>query len=275
VVISALGDNGESSEQETTLSVDRTLKIAPRSVWDGSSGLLYSPVAEVLPANEFQASALGAAYSEGALLQAPFSLGIRLGIGSRLEIDASGAIIPSSAAVPFALGAAIRWNFLSPTGEYGLEAAVEGKASFQYDSSPTGGNVLLTDTFTNFTGLDVAVPLQLVSGPVSILGSLGVIGSLWTPYGSTTPSLVSWLYLRGGLLADIGSVTTGLSATVRTQPLQGGFPALGSSFPFQLGAEVHWLVPGSHVFVSGIVASEFDNISSYYFMGGGGLGFLY
>lgn len=283
LVISGKGSDGESSEQEATLSVDRTLKIAPRSVWSGSSGLLYAPVAEVLPYEEFQASVLGAAYFGGAIypssggtfFRAPLSLGIRAGIGDRLEIDASGAIIPSSVAIPFAVSAAIRWNFLSPKGERGLEAAVEGKASFQYDSSPTGGNVLLTDTFANFTGLDVALPLQLVLGPVSLLGSLGLTGSLWTPYGSTTPSPVAWLYLRGGLMADLGTVTTGVSATMRTQPLPGGFPAVGSTVPLQLGAEVHWLVPGTRILASGIVAGEFDSISSYYFMGGGGLGFLY
>ncbi|MGA2764312.1 MAG: PEGA domain-containing protein [Spirochaetia bacterium] len=275
LVVSGQGSDGESSQQETTLKVDRTLKIAPRSVWSGSSGLLYAPVAEVLPEGDFQASVLGAAYSDGAVFRAPVSLGIRMGIGSRLEVDAMGAIIPSSVALPFALSAAVRWNLLSPHSEVGLEAAVEAKASFQYDTSPTGGNVLLTDTFANFTGLDVAVPLQLVLGPVSVLGSAGLIGSLWTPYGSTSPSPVAWLYLRAGLMADIASVTAGVSATVRTQPLLSGIAAIGWPVPLQLGAEAHWLVPGSRILVSAILAGEFDSRSSYYFMGGGGLGFLY
>ncbi len=275
-VISGQGSDGTISQAEALLSVDRTLKIAPRSVWSGSSGLLYAPVAEVLPPSEFQASVLGAAYSAGAVFRAPLSLGIRLGIGSGMEIDATGAIIPSSLAIPFAVDAAIRWSFLSPPkGEHGLEAAVEAKASFQYDSSPSGGNVLLTDTFTDFTGLHLALPLQLVLGPVSILGTVGLAGSLWTPYGVTTPSPAAWVYLRGGVLADIGSVTTGISAAVRTQPLPGGFPSIAAAVPFQLGAEVHWLVPGTRILVSAIAAGEFDSASSYYFVGGGGLGFLY
>jgi hypothetical protein len=275
VIVSGQGSNGESSSQATQMKVDRTLKIAPRALWSGSSGLLYAPVAEVLPPQEFQASVLGAAYSQGSDYLAPLSLGVRLGIGSRLEVDASGAIIPSSVAVPFALGAGIRWNFLSPTSEYGLEAAVEAKVSFQYDSSPTGGNILLTDIFTDFTGLHLALPLQLVLGPVSILGTLGMATSLWTPYGSTTPAFYTWLYIRGGVMADIGSVTTGISAALRTQPLPGGFPASASDFPFQLGAEAHWLVPGTRILVSAILAGEFDSAASYYLMGGGGLGFLY
>lgn len=275
LVVSGQGKDDESSQQEEALIVDRTLKIAPRSTWSGSSGLLYAPVAEVLPPQEVQASFLGAAYSDGTTLRAPLLLGIRAGIGSRLEIDATGGIIPSTVAIPFALGAAIRWNFLSPTREVGLEAAVEAKVSFQYDSSPTAGNVLLTDTFTDFTGVHIAVPLQLVLGPVSLLGSLGVAGSLWSPYGSTSPSPLAWIYLRGGVLADLGSVTTGISATVRTQPLPGGFPAIGTPTPLQVGAEATWLVPGTRVLVSAMVAGEVDSVSSYYFMGGGGLGFLY
>ncbi|HUI70606.1 MAG TPA: hypothetical protein VL354_08770, partial [Spirochaetia bacterium] len=214
-------------------------------------------------------------YSDGATFRAPLSLGIRVGIGSRLEVDATGGIIPSSVALPFAIGTAIRWNFLSPQGEYGLAAAVEGKLSFQYDSSPTSGNILLTDTFTDFTGLHLALPLQLVLGPVSILGTLGLTGSLWAPYGTTTPSPLLWLYVRGGLMADLAGVTLGVSASVRTQPAPGGFPALGSPVPFQLGTEAHWLVPGTRILVSGMLAGEFDSTTSYYFVGGGGLGFLY
>jgi hypothetical protein len=275
-VISAQGSDGQIAQAEAGLIVDRTLKIAARTVWSGSSGLLYAPVAEVLPADEFQASFLGAAYSAGSVFRAPFSLGVRLGIGSALEIDATGVIIPSSVAVPFGMDAAIRWNFLSPKeGEHGLEAALEAKASFQYSSSPSAGGILLTDTFTDFTGLHVALPLQLVFGPVSFLGTIGLTGSLWSPYGTSTASAMAWAYLRGGILLDFGSLTAGLSAAVRTQPLPGGFPAIGSAVPLQTGAEVHWLVPGTRILVSAIVAGEFDSASSYYFMGGGGLGFLY
>ena len=275
VVLSGQGKGGESSRQEAELRVDRTLKIAPRSLWSGSAGLLFAPVAEVLPPEEFQASVLGAAYAQGAAYQAPLSLGIRLGIGSRLEIDATGAIIPASTAIPFAVGAAVRWNFLSPAGEYGMGAAVEAKASFQYDSSPTGGNVLLTDVFTDSTGLHIALPAQLVLGPVSILGTIGLTTSLWAPYGSTTPGALAWLYLRGGVLADIGSVTTGVSVALRTQPFSAGFLSAWSDFPFQLGAEAHWLVPGTRVIVSAMAAGVFNGAASYAFEGGGGLGFLY
>jgi hypothetical protein len=31
--------------REATIRVDRTLKVAPRSMWSGSAGLLYAPVA--------------------------------------------------------------------------------------------------------------------------------------------------------------------------------------------------------------------------------------
>jgi hypothetical protein len=275
IMLSGQGKDGGSSQQEAKLTVDRTLKIAPRAVWSGSSGLLYVPVAEVLPPEEFQASALGAAYLQGATYQTPLSIGTRVGIGSRLEIDATGAIIPASAAIPFAVGAAIRWGFLAATGEYGIAVAVEAKASFQYDSSPTSGNVLLTDVFTDATGLHLALPVQLVLGPVNILGTIGLTTSLWAPYGTTTPSALAWLYLRGGVLADLGSVTTGVSVALRTQPFSAGFLAAWSGFPLQLGVEAHWLVPQTRILVSGMAAGVFDSAESYAFMAGGGLGFLY
>ena len=275
IELSGQGKDGGSSQQEAELTVDRTLKIAPRAVWSGSSGLLYVPVAEVLPPYEFEASALGAAYLQGATYQAPLSMGMRVGIGSRLEIDATGAIIAVSADIPFAVGAAIRWGFLAPTGEYGIAAAVEAKASFQYDPSPTSGNVLLTDLFTDATGIHLALPAQLVLGPVSILGTIGLTTSLWAPYGTTTPGALAWLYLRGGVLADLGSVTTGVSAALRTQPFSAGFLSAPSGFPLQLGVEAHWLVPETRILVSGMAAGVFDSAGSYAFMGGGGLGFLY
>ena len=276
IVVTGQGSDGsEPSQREAALTVDRTVKVAPRSVWSGSSGLLYAPVAEVLPQGDFQASVLLAAISEGPVFRAPIMLGARAGMGSRIEIDVSGGIIPSSASIPFTLGAAARWNFLSPRGDFGLEAALEAKASFQYDSSPTAGSILTTDTFSDFTGLSFGVPLQLTLGPVSVLASVGLTMSLWYPYGPTSPAPFVWLYYRSGVLLDLGEVTAGISASARTKPLPGGFTALASPLPVQIGAEAHWLVPGTRILVSGMAAGEFDSTTSYYIMGGGGLGFLY
>ena len=117
----------------------------------------------------------------------------------------------------------------------------------------------MKDTFADFTGVSVGVPLQLTLGPVSVLASVGLTASLWYPYGSLSPAPFAWFYLRSGVLLDLGEVTAGISASARTEPLPGGFTALGSPVPVQIGAELHWLVPGTRILISGMAAGEFDS----------------
>ena len=283
LALTAQGDGSAVQvERETTIRVDRTLKVAPRSLWSGSAGLLYAPVAEVLPAGDYEVSFLGAgiATSNPPLFRAPGELGVRVGLGERIEIDASAGLIISSASAPFNASVSARYNLLSPHGEVGTSSAVLAKLTVQYDPAVTGGGVLMTDTFANFTGLSVEVPFQLTLGAMNLVLSAGATGSLWYPYrlnpdGSPLQSAVGWLYLRGGAFVESGSLMLGVSASTRTEPLPGGISFLSSPVPFQLGAEAHWLIPGTRLLLSVIMAGEYENSDNYYFMGGGGLGFLY
>ena len=276
ISVTGQGSDGSGpSFRDAVLHVDRTVKVAPRTVWSGSSGLLYAPVAEVLPPGDFQASVILAAYSEGPIFRAPIMIGLRAGLGDRIEVDASGGIVPSSAAVPFVLGAAMRWNFLTPRSDFGLSAALEGKLSFQYDPSTAVEGILPTDTFANFTGASVGVPLQLSLGRVSLLASAGLTASLWYPYRTQSLQPFAWFYVRSGIMLDLGEATAGISASARTAPLFSGIFSLGTPVPVQLAAELHWLIPGTQILLSGVAAGEFDTPTSYYIMGGGGLGFLY
>ena len=275
-------DSENRMQKEAQFRVDSTLKVAPRSVWSGSAGLLYAPVAEVLPDGDFQLAVLGAGIALGdpPVFQAPIQLGARVGIGKKAEIDASVGIIASSAAVPFTASIAGRWNWVSPQGAYGTWSAVEAKLSLQYNPALGVENILMTDTFANFTGISVELPFQVSLGAVNLMLSAGVTGSLWYPYRtdvSATPIVgpVTWLYLRAGAMLEIGSVMAGISASTRTEPLPGGVAFLSSPIPFQAGAEIHWLMPGTRLTLSGIVAGEYEDAANYYFMGGAGLGFLY
>jgi hypothetical protein len=88
------------------------------------------------------------------------------------------------------------------------------------------------------------------------------------------------MYLRAGVMLDLGEVTAGISASTRTQPLPGGVAFMGWPAPIQAGAEIHWLIPGTRLLISAMAAGEYEpatarTAESYYFMGGGGLGFLY
>jgi hypothetical protein len=269
---------------ETPVRIDRTLKIAPRSLWSGSSGLLYAPVSEVLPPEDFQVNVLGAGITDGTYFRAPIELSARIGFAGAMEVDASAGILAVSSAASTAtnvlLNAAVRWNLVSPRGDFGTGAAVQVKLASQFTPGVGGVTPLMTDTLANFTGVSVEVPLQMNLGSVSLLLSAGATGSYWYPYslntdGSPAAGLVAWMYLRAGVMLDLGSVMAGLSASTKTEQLPGGVALLASPIPFAAGAEIHWLIPGTRLLLSGMVAAEYQNDDNYYVMGGGGLGFLY
>jgi hypothetical protein len=269
--------------RETQFTVDSSLKVAPRSVWSGSSGLLYAPVAEILPQGDFQLGVLGAgiAIPDLSSIQAPVLLGMRIGVAPGMELDASAGLIATSTVLPLTASIAARWNLLVPHGGIGTSAAVQVKLSGQISTTQASVGPLMTDTFANFTGISVELPLQLTVGALSGLLSFGATGSLWYPYlfqaDGITPQFgpVAWLYVRAGVLLDLGSVSAGISASTRTQQLPGGIAFLSSPIPFEAGAEIHWLIPGTSLMLSGIFAGEYQDSNNYYFMGGGGLGFLY
>ena len=86
------------------------------------------------------------------------------------------------------------------------------------------------------------------------------------------PGFYSWAYGRAAVIADAGSVMLGLSAACRTRPFPEGF---GISGPMEAGLEVHWLMPGTGIYLTGIVSGEFDSPDNYYINAGGGIGIIY
>jgi hypothetical protein len=279
LLVVAQGPGSEQTvEKEIPIRIDRTLKVGPRSLWSGSAGLLYAPVAESLPGGDFQVGILAAGISQAATGQflAPVLLGARIGLGGRLELDASGGVIASSSATSVGGTVAARWNLLAPKGTFGTSMAVQGKLSIWLTPDLNGAAVLPTDTFANFTGISVEVPFEVSLGAMNFMLSAGAAGSLWYPYlFNSAPSAVTWLYLRAGIMLETGPVMAGISASTRTEPLPGGIAFIATPVPYQAGAEIHWLVPGTRIVLSGIFAGEYEDNANYYFMGGAGLGFLY
>ena len=266
------GDEATGDVQvEIAVQIDRTLRTAPRALWSGGAGLLYAPTADVLPPGGFQVSFLTAVFTDGLTIRAPAALGARFGLKGGAELDAFADLIIAGDHAPFGAGVSARYALLRPQGPFGVGAAIQAGFAAQYD--PPDG-VLLSDTFANFSAISLGVPVELVAGPVHLLLSPSIAASLWTPMGtSRDPALTSWLYLRAGLLLDFGQIVAGVSASARTTPF--GSALFGIGLPVQAGAEMHWLIPGTHLLVSGIFAGELSSAADFYLMGGAGLGFLY
>jgi hypothetical protein len=275
-VISGLGRDGIESRQEGRFTIDRTERIAARGTWSGGSGLLYVSTAEALPARSLQATLAGVAYVDPVedLLQAPVLLSVRAGLGDNLEINVSAGAILTGAVPPVVGSVSIRWAFLPPSSPFGLGAAVQAKAAMQ--GVPALG-MLTTDTFANFSGLSLGVPLQLTLGPFSLLAEPAIIVSAWrVDYGSgpvTSTSPAAWMYWKAGLMFDRGPIVAGVSASARSLPFPNG--PFSFDLPVQAGVEAHLLLPGTHLLVGGILAGEFAGSSDWYLMGGVSLGLLF
>jgi len=281
LAIEAAGPDGTAPvTRDAQFTVDSSIRVVPRSMWSGSSGLLYAPVAEVLPEGDFQVSLLGAGVADISNIQVPVQVGVRFSAMPGMEVDASAGLIGTGTILPLFASVTARWGLLAPHGGIGTSAAIQAKVAAQVITTQNTIVVDPTDTFANFTGISVEVPLQLTVGALSGLLSFGATGSLWYPYlqdssGAPIFGPVAWLYFRAGIVLDLGPVTAGISASTRTQRLPGGYAFLSWPIPFEAGAEVHWLLPGTRLLVSAFFAGEYRDSSYYYFMGGGGLGFLY
>ncbi len=279
ITLSGEGADAQASSRDLVVRIDRSVRESLRAVWSGGAGLTYVSSTDILPRESFQASFLGAATVTPSVVRVPAAASARLGIGGILEVDAEVWGIFSDLSVPIGVSASVRYPLARMGGRasaspVGFDLALEGKASLQYN--PAASGVLTTDTLSNFSGLSVGFPMQGSLGPVSLCVEPQIIASWWQPYDESippVPGFSSWLYLRGGILVDAGPVSGGISAAVRTTPF--GVGAFAFALPFQIAAEAHWLVPGSHLVLSALVIGEVDSASSFYLAGGGGLGFIY
>ena len=262
---------------ETTIQLSSAAIIAPRSLFSGTSGLLFAATPEVLPLGSFEVEALGLAHVEsiGALI--PFQLGVRFTPVSGLEIDAQGtAEIGNPAVTPYAIGAAGKLSILQIGSKGGFGVAATAKATYLAGTT--------ADVLTNFTGLSLGVPLAYRIGALSFILDPEVIlspfqvsylGSLEpsTGGGSGQPAFSSWGYGRVGLMLDFGSIMSGLSAAVRTLPFSDGLGL--DPVPLEAGWELHWLLPNSNLVLTAAAAGEFSPSLGYYLMAGAGIGLLH
>ena len=265
-------------KKEISVQIDSSLRIDYRSLWSGSAGLLYAPVPEVLPDQNIQLSTLILAHLEspGGVLSfsAPWNIAFRLGLNNNLEIDALAGLIighyqnesGAGSIFPFFAGASLKAVLLKPSGSFGLGSSALIRLSYQNVS---------TDRLANFTGIGAGLPSSLTLGPVGIVISPEMVLSYTRvyhyPQSAPEPGLFVWAYGKTGLILDLGSLIFGVSASFRTKPFQEGF---GLDLPLQGGAEIHWLVPGTQLYLSLALAAEYSSPENFYLLSGLGLGLL-
>lgn len=271
--------SGKELQKELTVTVDRTAVISYRSVWSGSSGLLYAPSADVLPVNTFQLSSIFLGHIEeienDLSARFPTQIGFRYTVAKNLEVTGQGTVIlQSKGTSPFSLGMAGKYKLLQTAGENRVSIGATAKATY------LSGETL--DTQTNYTGFSLGVPVQLTLGifhavimPEIVVSSEEISYNLPSDTG-----FYSWGYGRIGFLFDFSTISTGLSAAFRTKSFTRGFDL---QFPFSAGWELHWFIPKTQMVLSAGVAGEFapaeqadtvDPYPGFYLMTGIGLGFI-
>jgi hypothetical protein len=252
---------GDVLSASVPLRLNRALRLSFRSLWNGSSGLLFVPSPEVLPGGTLQASTFLA--SGDGSFRTPWDLSMRVGIGPGFELDARGGVILGYGDTsPWFLGAAAKL----PLSRGRLESSALAKLAYQG---------ALTDPFTSFTGLSLGLPLSTATGPVRFFLAPELTLSLWEVADAASdwpdPSFTAWAYLKAGAALGLGSWSVGLSAAARTLPFTRGF---GLDLPVHAGLEAHWMIPGSQLFLTAAIVTEFGEAGSLDFSAGGGLGLL-
>jgi hypothetical protein len=132
---------------------------------------------------------------------------------------------------------------------------------------------MYTDTQTNFTGFSGGVTASVSAGPLAfVLAPEITVSPFRVSYPSTkNTGFYIWGYGRAALLLDVGPTMIGVSTAVRTAPFTEGFSI---DYPLSAGAELHWLIPGTGIFITGIVSGEFNSSDDYYINAGGGVGII-
>jgi hypothetical protein len=260
-------EGAESLSARLALALNRDLRLSFRPLWNGSSGLLFAPSPEALPPGGLQLSTLLASHAEasggGYSFRTPWDLGLRLGLRPGLELDLhGGAILGYGDTVPWLASAAVK----VPLSRGRIESTALAKLAYQG---------VLTDSFANFTGLTLSLPLAASLGAVRFFLAPELTLSLWevsyTAEDWPDPAFSAWAYLKAGVALSLQSWILGLSASARTLPFRSG---LGFQLPLQTGLEAHWMIPGTQAFLTAALTAEIGEAGSFYLSGGGGLGLL-
>ncbi len=269
VVLTGKNRGGTQRDTKRTyITIDHSLVIKGRNIFSGASGTLYSPTPEILPEKNIQLSFSGIGHINGTDYLFPLSVSARIGFADNLETDISGGITvtsPEDTAYFFSL--AVKHKFLKTKGTIPFSMAVLAKGTYLFDT--------YADTMTNFTGVSVSLPAEIMFGSFSFIFTPDIIlAPFQISSAGTAPPLdfSLWGYGRGGIIFDAGPFWTAVSAAVRTDSFTKG---VSIRYPLETGWEINWLLPGTGVFISGYITSEVYSNGGYSLSAGGGVGIIY
>lgn len=279
VLTAKSADSKKEITEELTITVDRSTIITFRSLWNGNSGLLFAPTAEILPQGTFQLSGLFLGHlekiDEAITAWFPTQIGFRYGLIKNLELTAqASAIFSTQTTVPYMVGVSGKYRFLSTVGKNRIGLAVTAKGTY--------ASGLTVDTLTNTSGFGVGLPFQAVFGPFHVVAVPEIVLSpIEISYNvPSEETFAVWSYGRVGFLFDFRLLTTGISGAIRTKSFTRGFSI---QYPFSVGWELHWIIPHTQMGLTVGIAGEFAPIEAadpldphqgYYIMAGVGIEFI-
>lgn len=261
-------DGNNPEHKETAVTIDSALIIRIRNTFSGVSGTLFCPTPDILPPDSFQLALEGLGHIDAVSgdYRFPVILGARLVPVKDLEISAqAGVFIQQPANESYIFSVSAKKAILPGRDYKPVELSGTLKGTYIYD--------MYTDTQTNFTGLTGGVTASVSAGPiVLVLAPEITVSPYKVSYTSKPdPGFYIWGYGRAALLLDIGATMIGVSAALRTTTFDEGFAI---DYPFSAGLELHWLIPGTGMFITGVVTGEFSTPDDYYINAGGGVGII-
>ena len=285
MVVQGVGDGFDGADEASVaVTIDSSLVIRYRGNLSGVGGLAYAATPDVLPAGSWQiaATALGhrAVVDGAAALRVPAFGALRVGAPGNVEIAAQGG-------ATFITGSTPRWFATAsmkkqliggpdPGSGFPFSAAVALRGTAK--AADADGSIDGPDTLTSFPGVSLSVPLAL-----GRRASLMVVPEIMLSPGQVTydpddagtagaAGWDAWMYGRIGTMYETPAWSIGVSAAVRTTPFGRTF---GIDLPLAAALEGHVVVPGTSLFLSGMVATEARDFDDFYVVGGGSIGFLF
>lgn len=253
--------------------VDRRIVSRYRSLFSGSSGLLFAPMAEPLGPGSTQVSTEGLAFTlPDDRWYAPIVIGTRFGLGIKTAISATaGPLISSREEQARIAGSlAFDWRYLFLPGRFAMGTVLKGSVA-----SPVDGSYGGRDERTNPTGVGFQHPITLYLGRFYLTFApelhYGPDGVSYDPQQSADGGI--WSYLRAGLGYDGDILSLGLSGALRSSPFS---QEIDYNPPIPLAAEGRFRLPTGPLHFSLILAGDlYPREGEVTLKGGFGAGILF